>query len=187
MEAAGKEVVAYDCRFLIVAQSAERREHEHPRLTCSSRTCGRRAYGGHKNFQIKKIEINPWKTIVRAIGRALTAELSEKMEAAQKSQDQKWEELKHYQEETRRLLDDHVRTDDERNADLLRSRILRFNNELVRGIEHTQEDFDEILCIIDDYRTYCKSHEEYKNNKCTHAIANIERCYDERLEKHDFL
>lgn len=50
MEAAGKEVVAYDCRFLIVAQSAERREHEHPRLTCSSRTCGRRAYGGHKNF-----------------------------------------------------------------------------------------------------------------------------------------
>ena len=30
-------------------------------------------------FQIKKIEINPWKTIVRAIGRALTAELSEKM------------------------------------------------------------------------------------------------------------
>ena len=99
-------------------------------------------------FQIKKIEINPWKTIVRAIGRALTAELSEKMEAAQKSQDQKWEELKHYQEETRRLLDDHVRTDDERNADLLRSRILRFNNELVRGIEHTQEDFDEIFMSL---------------------------------------
>ena len=138
-------------------------------------------------FQIKKIEINPWKTIVRAIGRALTAELSEKMEAAQKSQDQKWEELKHYQEETRRLLDGHVRTDDERNADLLRSRILRFNNELVRSINHTQEDFDEILGIIDAYRTYCRTHEEYKNNKCTHAIANIERCYDDRLEKHDFL
>ena len=47
---------------------------------------------------------------MRAVGRALTAELSEKMEAAQKSQDQKWEELKCYQEETRRLLDDHVRT-----------------------------------------------------------------------------
>ena len=138
-------------------------------------------------FQIKKIEINPWKTIVRAIGRALTAELSEKMEAAQKSQDQKWEELKRYQEETRRLLDDHVRTDDARNADLLRSRILRFNNELVRDIGHTPEDFDEILTIIDSYKTYCKAHEEYKNNKCTHAIANIERCYDDRLEKLDFL
>lgn len=77
--------------------------------------------------------------------------------------------------------------DDERNADLLRSRILRFNNELVRSIDHTQEDFDEILGIIDAYRTYCRTHEEYKNNKCTHAIANIERCYDDRLEKHDFL
>ena len=86
-----------------------------------------------------------------------------------------------------RLLDGHVRTDDERNADLLRSRILRFNNELVRSIDHTQEDFDEILGIIDAYRTYCRTHEEYKNNKCTHAIANIERCYDDRLEKHDFL
>lgn len=31
-----------------------------------------------KIFQVKKIEINPWKTIVQAIARALTAELSEK-------------------------------------------------------------------------------------------------------------
>ena len=69
----------------------------------------------------------------------------------------------------------------------MRSRILRFNNELVRDIGHTPEDFDEILTIIDSYKTYCKAHEEYKNNKCTHAIANIERCYDDRLEKHDFL
>ena len=140
-----------------------------------------------KIFQVKKIEINPWKTIVPAIARALTAELSEKMEAAQKSQDEKWSEVKQYQEETRCLLDKHIRMDDERNADLLRSRILRFNNELVRSIDHTQEDFDEILGIIDAYRTYCRTHEEYKNNKCTHAIANIERCYDDRLEKHDFL
>ena len=124
---------------------------------------------------------------VKKIARALTAELSEKMEAAQKSQDEKWSEVKQYQEETRCLLDKHIRMDDERNADLLRSRILRFNNELVRSIDHTQEDFDEILGIIDAYRTYCRTHEEYKNNKCTHAIANIERCYDDRLEKHDFL
>lgn len=47
-----------------------------------------------KIFQVKKIEINPWKTIVQAIARALTAELSEKMEAAQKSQDEKWSEVK---------------------------------------------------------------------------------------------
>ena len=80
-----------------------------------------------KIFQVKKIEINPWKTIVQAIARALTAELSEKMEAAQKSQDEKWSEVKQYQEETRCLLDKHIRMDDERNADLLRSRILRFN------------------------------------------------------------
>ncbi len=43
-------------------------------LLAAAGLVGSRVYGGHKNFQIKKIEINPWKTIVRAIGRALTAE-----------------------------------------------------------------------------------------------------------------
>lgn len=38
-----------------------------------------------------------------------------------------------------------------------------------------------------DCRFLIVAHEEHKNNKCTHAIANIERCYDDRLEKHDFL
>ena len=30
-------------------------------------------------------------------------------------------------------------------------------------------------------------HEDYPNNKCAHAISNISRVYDERLEKHDFV
>lgn len=27
----------------------------------------------------------------------------------------------------------------------------------------------------------------YKNNRATHAVANIKRVYDDRLVKHDFL
>lgn len=84
-------------------------------------------------------------------------------------------------------LDRHIAMDDERNADSHRTRILQFNTELLRNIPHTREDFIEILSEIDFYENYCKTHQDYKNNRCTHAIANIGRVYDERLQKHDFL
>lgn len=88
--------------------------------------------------------------------------------------------------ETRKRLDDHVKVDDQRNADLLRSRILQFNCELIEDRKHTREDFIEILTVIDSYEDYCHDHPEYKNNRCTHAVANVKRVYDDRLAKHDF-
>lgn len=86
-----------------------------------------------------------------------------------------------------KTLDTHIRQDDERNADGHRARILQFNNELLRNIPHTREDFIEILAEIDFYEDFCKTHPDYKNNRAIHAIANIGRVYDERLQKHDFL
>lgn len=85
-------------------------------------------------------------------------------------------------------LDEHIRIDDERNADAHRVQILRFNRELLQdNIPHTQEDFIEALSEIDFYERYCKEHPEYENNRAVLAIQNIERVYSERLEKHDFL
>ena len=51
---------------------------------------------------------------------------------------------------------------------------------------HTREHFIEILAIIDAYEDYCRSHPDYKNNRCICAVANIKRVYNERLQKHDF-
>jgi hypothetical protein len=44
-----------------------------------------------------------------------------------------------------------------------------------------------VLADIDFYERYCRDHEDYRNNRAVHAIANISRVYDERLQKHDFL
>ena len=85
------------------------------------------------------------------------------------------------------IRDSHIRVDDTRNADAHRARIMQFNNELLRDIPHTREDFIEILEEIDFYERFCEEHKDYKNNRCTHAIANIGRVYDDRLRKHDFL
>ena len=127
-------------------------------------------------IQVSPIRINPWSAIGRTVGRAINAVVLKELE-----------EVKNAQKETREKLDEHIAVDDERNADGHRQRILQFNNELLRDIPHTREDFIEILAEIDFYERYCREHENYKNNRAVHAIANIERVYDERLKKHDFL
>ena len=115
------------------------------------------------------IKINPWSALAKAIGRAVNADVLR--------------ELKSVKDD----LSDHIRMDDERNADEHRARILRFNNELLRDIPHTKEEFIDILADIDFYERYCDEHKDYKNNRASHAIANISRVYDDRLREHDFL
>lgn len=127
-------------------------------------------------IQIAPIKFNPWSAIVRGIGKALNGDVIKKLD-----------KMEAIQAETRERLDTHIRVDDERNADLHRARILQFNTELLRDSKHTEEDFNEILYNIDCYEKYCAEHPEYQNNRAVHAIKNIERVYDERMEKHDFL
>lgn len=113
-------------------------------------------------MQIAPVKINPWSWLARAIGRAVNAEVIKK-------------------------LDDHITMDDRRTADGHRARILHFNNELLRDIGHTQEEFFEVLAEIDAYEDYCREHPEYPNNRAVLAIGNIQEVYKERLKKHDFL
>ena len=126
--------------------------------------------------EIAPVKINPWRAVARALGRAINGEVLESVEDVKKAQ-----------RDTRKALDEHIQSDDERNADTLRMRVLHFNNELLRGDRHTREDFIEILAVIDTYEQYCKNHPNYRNNRASHAIANIGRVYDERLKLRDFL
>lgn len=77
--------------------------------------------------------------------------------------------------------------DDRRTADGHRVRILHFNNELLRDIGHTREEFFEVLTEIDAYEDYCREHPDYPNNRAVLAIENIREVYKERQKKRDFL
>ena len=68
-----------------------------------------------------------------------------------------------------------------------RLEILRFNNELLRSIDHTKEEFIEVLAEIDAYERFCDDHPDYPNNRAVLAIENIRENYKERLKKLDFL
>ena len=119
--------------------------------------------------QISPIELNPWSALAKVVGRAINADVTRELS------------------EIKEKLDGHVTMDDRRNADGHRTRTLHFNNELLRGIEHTKEEFIEALAEIDAYERYCAAHPEYPNNRAVLAIENIRSNYKERLQKHDFL
>ncbi len=127
-------------------------------------------------LQVAPVKINPWSAIARWIGRALNSEVLKELA-----------DVRITQQVTAKKLDDHIAADEVRHANRLRERILQFNNELLRNIPHTREDFIEILAVIDAYNSYCRTHEDYQNNRAIHAIKNIERVYDDRLAKRDFL
>ena len=40
-------------------------------------------------------------------------------------------------------------------------KILRFNDELIHGVRHTKEHFDEMLDIVYDYEDYCQKHKKF--------------------------
>lgn len=112
--------------------------------------------------QIAPVKVDPWSAIAKALGRAINGEVLKEVT------------------DTKSQLEEHILTDS-------RSKILGFNRELLQHQKHTREDFIEILGVIDSYEDYCKNHPDYKNSRCVHAVANIERVYDQLLVTGDFL
>lgn len=74
-----------------------------------------------------------------------------------------------------------------KDAQGARRRILRFNDELLRDIEHSKEYFDDILEDVKTYESYCQSHPKFENGKTVMADKNIKRCYEQCMEKQSFL
>lgn len=120
-------------------------------------------------IQITPIKINPWSAIFGCVGRAVNGEVVKKLDALQTDVS----ELRSKQERMK--------------ATTARYRILRFADELYRGDKHSKEHFDSILHDITDYNLYCNQHPDFVNNMTLHAESYIEKTYDERLERGDFL
>ena len=119
--------------------------------------------------QISPIKINPWSLIARCIGRALNKDLFDKIDAI----DQKVVSLEE--------------KSDERNADSCRSQILRFGDEILHGVPHSKEHYDDILRLITEYENYCADHPKYMNNVAVATIKHIKHMYEKHLEEDSFL
>lgn len=120
-------------------------------------------------IQIAPIKINPWSALARAIGRAINREVIEKVDKLESSVES---------------LNNKV---DESGAKTARARILRFGDEIIHGVRHSKEHFDDILDDMTDYEHYCKQHPDFKNDKTGLTSSLIKDTYKECLKKHDFI
>ena len=76
---------------------------------------------------------------------------------------------------------------DSSSATNARTRVLRFDDELINGVHHSREYFQQTLEEIDTYETYCQKHPDFKNNACVLAIEHIRRVYSHLQDSNGFV
>lgn len=138
-------------------------------------------------IQISPIKINPWSWIGKGIGKVLNQDLVNEIKNIKKVQHDDQEEndkrlsaLENAQKE----FQDYYKEDDAKSA---RRRILSCADELRRGVEHSQEFFDDVLQDISYYNNYCKENPDFENMKAVVAIEFIKETYQHCLKENKFL
>lgn len=120
-------------------------------------------------IQIAPIKINPWSWIGKCIGRAINGEVLAKVDAL--SEDVKKNKA----------------DDDEQWASLSRTHILRFGDEILHGVGHSKEHFDQVMRDISKYEAYCETHPNYLNGVAHATIQQIKKTYQKCLDENNFL
>lgn len=119
--------------------------------------------------EIAPLKLNPWSWIAKRLGRAANEEILDRVDRISSA------------------LDKHIAEDERMQAKGNREKILRFCDETLSGMKHSQEHFDQVLEDITEYHKYCALHPDFPNDKARLAIARIEEIYSHCLEANDFL
>lgn len=127
-------------------------------------------------IEITPIKINPISWFLGWVGKRTNGELSKQV----KELDTKVASL---ESEVQDMKCDNA----ERDAVACRIRILRFGDEIRRGMKHSQDSFDQVLADMDNYDKYCNDHPAFKNNKTIVTQKRIREEYANCLEQNDFL
>jgi len=59
----------------------------------------------------------------------------------------------------------------------IRSKIIRFADEIYQGRVHTKEHFEEMLKMTNNYKNYSETHPNFPNNQAELSIQKIEEDY----------
>ena len=134
-------------------------------------------------IKIPKLEINIWKWLANAIGKAFSSEVITKIDNVKTDVDGLRKELKDYKTK----FDNYTAADMRSSAFTKRRLILEFNDDLMRGEKFSQERWTNILDIIDKYNEYCNDHPEFPNSKALLSIENIQNEYKKCQKDNIFL
>lgn len=127
-------------------------------------------------IQVVPIKINPWSSLARWLGRIINADI-----------DAKVDKLSNSLVDLKKRYDDLYYTYQQDRAVTCRVRILRFGDEISRGVKHSEESYEQVLSDIDFYEKYCFKHQEFKNNQTVLTTQIIKDAYEKRLKNRDFI
>lgn len=113
------------------------------------------------------------------IGRVLNRDLSAQVNKLSDEVDQLKDEVDQVKTENEKQM----RVIDMNDANFIRTTILDFANSLRQGQEHTQEEYDHVIDLNDQYEGYIIKYNVH-NGRFTQAYKYILRCYEECLEGH---
>lgn len=122
--------------------------------------------------EISPIKINPWSWIGNVLNKGIINRLDKQAEDI----DNMKNEISNIRKEV-----------NENSATSSRYRILRFDDELLHGMKHTKEHFDQILVDIDIYEKFCVRNPDFRNNLATMAISHIKNIYQKCCADNSFL
>lgn len=127
-------------------------------------------------IQVAPIKIDPWTRLFKWIGNLVNGDLMTEVRGIKEEIDS----LK------KRMVQDEESRDLDR-AETARREILIFDDELRRGIEHSEELFNQIFESIKFYEKYCRKHTDYANHKAVNAVSNINDVYKRVKAENKFI
>lgn len=127
-------------------------------------------------IEFTPIKLNPISSLIAWVGKKANKELLDGFKEFEKKLDVMEASI----EEIRS-------TTNEQNAITCRVRILHFGDEILHGVKHSKESFDQVLSDIDGYEQYCNEHPDFKNNRTVLTTDKIKETYTECINKSNFL
>ncbi len=148
-------------------------------------------------IQITPIKIDPWSTLLKFLGKAFNANISEQVVELDKNLNKRIDEMDKANTERdiifgqridviEEKLDNHIQESDERDVRLRRESILDFASAVANGRNYTKEQYEQMLKECDDYELYCER-KQIKNSVAMASIAIIQKTFEEHLLNNDFL
>lgn len=119
--------------------------------------------------EITPIKINPISAFLKWIGSRINGEVISKVNKLEA--------------DIKRIED----TEGERYAKSARNRVLRFGDEVVHGVRHSKEHFDDVLLDIHEYDVYCEEHPEFENDRMQLTAMHIKETYARCMKENSFL
>lgn len=126
--------------------------------------------------EISPLKLNPWKKIGSAIGHIVNGSLEEKIDNMSKEIST-----------IKNRIDDLQENINQNEAINCRNRILQFGDEILHGMLHSKDRFDQTFIDIKTYNNYCNEHPNFENNVTGMTVERIKNVYRELLKKNDFI